>query len=162
MVLALEELHLERKNGEEFVHIPFDIPDTVLFPGPYLGRNIIEHRYLRTGMDKLGDIQVEPRIIHQNKNIRLPGCNVFLATLHIGKDGTQVQQDGNEAHIRQFLIMLHQRSAHSRHQVTAEKAELGLRVFRLQGSHQVRCMQVARGLAHNQIILHKRLCFNVL
>ena len=60
MVLALEELHLERKNGEEFVHIPFDIPDTVLFPGPYLGRNIIEHRYLRPGMDKLGDIQVEP------------------------------------------------------------------------------------------------------
>ena len=37
MVLALEELHLERKNGEEFVHIPLDIPDAVLFQAHILG-----------------------------------------------------------------------------------------------------------------------------
>ena len=155
MVPALKELHLERKNGEQFIHIPLDILDAVLLPSPYFGRDIIIHGDLRMGMNKLGDIQVESRVIHQNKYIRLPGRNIFFAPLHIGKNSTQMQQDGNETHIRQFLIMIHRRSAHSRHQVAAKEAELGLRVFHLQSAHQVRRMQVTGSFADNQIILHK-------
>ena len=85
----------------------------------------------------------------------MPGRDVVLALLHGGKDGTQVEQNGNEAHIGQILVMLHPRAADRRHQVAAKEAEFRLRVFPLQGSHQVRGVQVAGGFADYEVILHE-------
>ena len=114
-MLALKEFHLKRKNREQLVYIPFDVLDAILLPCPYFGRDIIKYRNLRASMNKLGYIQVEARIVHQYKYIRLPGHNILLTAFHIGENSAQVQQDGNEAHICQFLIMLHQGSAYRRH-----------------------------------------------
>ena len=105
-------------------------------------------------MDKLGYIQIKARIVHQNQHIRLPRNNVLLAALHIGKDGAQMQQYGNEPHIRQLFVMLHHHTAHCSHEVASEETELRLRVLLLQCSHQMGGMQVAGSFTDNQIILH--------
>ena len=107
---------------------------------------------LRT--QELGNTQVETGIIHQYHHIGLPGNYIFLASLHIGKDGTQVQQHRDKSHICQLLIMLHHRSANCRHQVSPEKAEFRLWVFYFQSSHQMRRVQVTGSFTDNQIILH--------
>ena len=106
------------------------------------------------GMDKLGYIQIKARIVHQNQHIRLPRNNVLLAALHIGKDGAQMQQYGNEPHIRQLFVMLHHHTAHCSHEVASEETELRLRVLLLQCSHQMGGMQVAGSFTDNQVILH--------
>ena len=64
-------------------------------PCPYLRRYIIVDRYLRLCMNKFGNIKVEPRIIHQNYDIRIPSNNVFFATFHICKDSAQMKQYRN-------------------------------------------------------------------
>jgi len=115
LMFRFKKLHFKGKYGEEFIHIAFDILDAILLPCPYFGRDIIKYRNLRASMNKLGYIQVEARIVHQYKYIRLPGHNILLTAFHIGENSAQVQQDGNEAHICQFLIMLHQGSAYRRH-----------------------------------------------
>ena len=81
--------------------------------------------------------------------------NVILTTLHVGKDSAQVHQYGYKTHVGQLAIVLHPRTAHCRHQVTAQKTEFSLRVFLLQSRHQVRRMKVARGFTNDQIVLHK-------
>ena len=129
LMLSFEELYFKRKNGEKFVYISFYILDAILFPGPYLRRNIIINRDLCLCMDKLGYIQIESRIVHQNNNIRLPGNNVFFTTLHICKDSAQMEQHGNKTHVCQFFIMFHHRSSDGSHQITSEKPEISLRIF---------------------------------
>ena len=94
-------------------------------------------------MDKLGYIQIKARIVHQNQHIRLPRNNILLAALHIGKDGAQMQQYGNEPH-----------TAHCSHEVASEETELRLQVLLLQCSHQMGGMQVAGSFTDNQVILH--------
>ena len=105
-------------------------------------------------LDKLRNLQIEPRIIHQDDHIRLPTDNVLLAKLHIPEDGAEMQQHRNETHVSQLFIMLDTSTSHFTHQVTSKKAEIGLRIPLLQGTHQIGRMQVARSLAYNQIILH--------
>ena len=109
---------------------------------------------MRLRPQELGYTQVETGVIHQYHHIGLPGNDIFLASLHIGKDGTQVQQHRDKSHICQLLIMLHHRSANCRHQVSPEKAEFRLWVFYFQSSHQMRRVQVTRSFTDNQIILH--------
>ena len=155
VMLSFKELHFKRKNGEQLVHITLYILDAVFFPSPYLRRYIIIYGNLRLCVDKLGDIQIESRIIYQNDNIRIPGNDIFLATSHIGKDSTQMEQHRNKSHISQLLIMFHHRTAYGSHQITAEKTKFSLRIFHLQSCHQMRSVQVTGGFAHNQIILHR-------
>ena len=131
LMLSFEEFHFKRKNGEKLIYISFYILDTVFFPRPYLRRNIIVNRYLCLCVDKFGNIQIESRIIYQNDNIRIPGNDIFLATSHIGKDSTQMEQHRNKSHISQLLIMFHHRTAYGSHQITAEKTKFSLRIFHL-------------------------------
>ena len=65
-----------------------------------------------------------------------------------------MQQDGNETHICQLFVVLHQRTAHSGHHVASEEAKLRLRVVRLQATHQMGGVKVARRLAGNEVVFH--------
>lgn len=106
-------------------------------------------------MDVLGDAEVEAWVIHQYQGVGPPLHDVVLAEVHIGKDGAQVEQDRDEAHVGQVAIVLHRRTtSRGSHQVAPKEAELRLRVFATQGRHQVRRMKVARGFADNQVIFH--------
>ena len=154
LMFSFKKFHFERKDREKLVHITLYILDTVLFPCPYLRRNIIVNRNLRLGMHEFGNIEVESRIVYQDYYIRIPGNDILLATFHVCKNGAQMKQHRNKTHISQFLIMLNHCSADSRHQVAPEKTEISLRVFCFQGRHQMGCMQVAGCFADNQIILH--------
>ena len=155
-MLPLEEVDLERQDGEELVHVALDVLDAILLPRPYLGGDVVVDGDARAGMDVFRDAEVEAGVVHQNQGVGLPLHNVALAEGHVGKDGAQVEQDGNEAHVGQVAIMLHRRvAAHGSHQVAPKEAELRLRVFATQGRHQVRRMEVARGFAYNQVIFHK-------
>ena len=153
-MLPLEEVHFEREDGKQLVHIALDILDAILLPRPYLGRNIIVDRYIRMRVYVLGYLEVETRIIHQNHRIGMPGRDVVLAQPHRSEDGAQVEQDRHKAHIGQLLVMLHPRATNGCHQVTAEETEFRLGVFLPQGRHQMRGMQVARRFADYEVILH--------
>ena len=65
-----------------------------------------------------------------------------------------MKQYWNKSHIRQLFIMLHHRSSDGSHQISTEKAEIGLRIFRLEGRHQMGRMQVSGSFTDNQIVLH--------
>ena len=45
-------------------------------------------------------------------------------------------------------------TTNGRHQVATKETELGLSVNIFQRPHQMRCMQITRGLANYQIVLH--------
>lgn len=75
---------------------------------------------MRMRTHKLGDVQIEAWIVDQYHHIGLPSHNVILTTLHVGKDSAQVHQYGYKTHVSQLAIVLHPRTAHCRHQVTAK------------------------------------------
>ena len=152
--MSLEKSYLKRKYGKKLVHISFYILDPILFPCPNLGRDIIINRYLCFRMHKLSNIEIKARIIHQNDHIGRPRHDVLLASLHVGKNGRQMQQHRDKPHVGQLFIMLHHCSSHGSHQITAKEAKFSFRVFLFQCSHQVGSMQIARSLANNQIIFH--------
>ena len=163
VVFLFEEFHLERKNGKEFVDIALDILDAVFLPRPNLWGDIIVDsgrreegggRSVAQAVNVLGNIKIEAWIIDKDDDIRLPLRNILLAHLHILENGTQMQQDRNEPHIRQFAIVTNTRTTDCSHQVTSEETKLCCFVALLQCLHQVRRMQVATGLASYQVILH--------
>ena len=143
VLMSGKKLNLKRQDGKQFVHIPLDIFNPILFPSPYFRRNIIVDRYFRLLLYKLGYFQVKAGIIHQNHYIRSPTNNVLLTFFHIPKDSTQMQQHRDKTHISQFFVMLHPRSTNSRHQVSAKETEFCFRIFLYQGTHQIRCVQIA-------------------
>ena len=85
-------------------------------------------------------LEVEARIVDEDDHVRLPLTDVLLAHLHIAENGGQVHQYGDESHIGQFAVVLHQRSSHGSHLVAAKEAKLRLRVLVFQRLHQVRGM----------------------
>ena len=66
-----------------------------------------------------------------------------------------MEQHRNKPHVGQLFIMAHALAALTRHEVAAEEAELGRGILRLQTVHQPRGMKVARGLAYDEVVLHK-------
>ena len=43
LMFLFKERHLERQDGEKFIHIALDILNTVFFPCPNFRRNIVKH-----------------------------------------------------------------------------------------------------------------------
>ena len=89
-VFLFEERHLERQDRKEFGDITFDAADPPLLPCPYLRRNIIIGRNIGVLFQELSYLEIKSRIIYQDHYIRLPFHNIFLASLHVRKDGTQM------------------------------------------------------------------------
>ena len=112
MMFLLIERDLERKDGKHLVNIslnPFDAP---FFPCPYLRRDVIINGNVRVGMNILGNIEIESRIIYQNNDIRLPCNNIFFARRHVAQNDRQMEQYRDKAHISEFTIMLHTCASH--------------------------------------------------
>ena len=154
-MLLPKEFLFEREDGKKLVHIALDVLNAVLFPSPYFRRDIIINRNPGFGTNKLGDIEIETRIIDQNHDIGLPSYNVLLALFHVCKDSRQMKQHGNESHVCHFFIMLYHRTTFGCHQIASEKAEFRLPIYVFQSCHQMSRMQIARGLTDNQIVLHQ-------
>ena len=120
-VLFLEERHLERQDGEKFGDITLDTADSPFLPRPDFRRNIIVCRNISLLFQELSDIQIKSRIIYKDYHIRFPFHNIFLASFHIRKDGTQMHQHRNKAHIGKLLIMLDTSATFGSHQVATEE-----------------------------------------
>ena len=105
-------------------------------------------------MKMFRDFQIKTWIIDENDGIGLPRGDVALAERQIAQNRGQMEQHGNEAHIGQLAIMFHERSADGLHLFATEKAEFRCCVFLLDGPHQVRCVQIARGFTDYQVIFH--------
>ena len=137
IMLLLEEIDLERKNREQFVYIALYVLDAIFLPRPNLWRDVIINRNVGFGMNEFCDIEIEARIIYQNKHIGLPANNIILAHLHVAENGSKMHHYGNEAHVCKFFVMLHHRSANSLHVVAAKEAEFGFGIALLYRLHQV-------------------------
>ena len=95
MVLLLEEIYLERQDGEEFVDIATDVLDAVLFPCPDFRRNVVKNmrnttvwklftfRFPLFISNVFCNLQIEAWIIHENHTVWFPISDVLLAHLHI-------------------------------------------------------------------------------
>ena len=106
-MLLLEEGLLEGENGEEQIHIPTDVLDTILFPGPDLGGDVVADGNLRMAADKVGYLQVETGVVNQDDHIGFPSQDIPLAATQSTEDSTQMEQYGNESHIGQGFVVHH-------------------------------------------------------
>ena len=154
VMLLLIERHFERQDREHLGDVSLDAPDAPLLPSPNLRGYIVISRYQRILFQELSDTEVESRIIHQYHDIRFPIDNILFTHLHIGEDGTQMQENGHKTHIGKFLVMLDTRTSFGSHQVATEEAKLRQFVHFFQRAHQPTGMKVATRLAYYQIILH--------
>ena len=65
-----------------------------------------------------------------------------------------MKDHGHEAHEGQVAVVAHERHTLSLHEVTAEAAELCVRVFSFQGCNEMRGVEVATGLAGDEVVVH--------
>ena len=105
-------------------------------------------------MHVAGDAEVEAGIVDGDDYIGAPGTDVVTAEAHVAGDGTCVEHDGDDAHVGHLAVVHDARPSDSAHEITAEEAELRLRVFVTQRRHQVRGVQVAGGFAGNEVVFH--------
>ena len=70
-------------------------------------------------------------------------------------------QYGHKTHVSQLAVVAYAGAAHGRHEVAPEEPETGLGVVLLQGPHQMAGMEVATGLAYDEIVFHKSQLFSV-
>lgn len=148
VVLLLEERHLERQYREQLVDVVLYLLDAILLPRPYLRRDIVVDRYLGMLVYELRNLEVEARIVDKNHGVGPPLHDVALAERHVAQNSAQVEQYGDDAHVRQFAVVAHACASDSRHHVAAEEAKLSFRVFFEQSLHKMRGVQVARCLAN--------------
>src|ERR1700760_2608452 len=84
------ECFFEREDNEHFVDVLADLADAVLFPGPHLGRNVVDDpESLGTG--PFGDAHIKAWVVDEDKRIGLEGKDVFLTQIEVTKDGPQVR-----------------------------------------------------------------------
>ena len=136
IVLGIKR-NLERKNGIKSVYIPTDTLYPPFLPSPNLRRDIIINRNTQTTLHILGYFQIETRIIYQYNHIGTKCGNILFTQTHVRQNFIEIHQHRNKSHISHIPIMLYQRTATRSHQVTAEKTKFGVRIFLLQGSHQI-------------------------
>ena len=100
-------------------------------------------------MHELCNLQVEARIVNKYHYVGLPLHDVALAERHVAQNGAQVEQYGDDAHIRQIAVVAHTCASDNRHQVATEETELRCGVFLEQSFHKMRGVEVARCLAND-------------
>ena len=159
-VFLFEERYLERQDRKEFGYIALDAADPPLLPCPYLRRYIIIGRDICILFQELSYLEIKSRIIYQYHHIRFPFHYIFLTSLHVRKDGTQMQQYRYKTHICQLLKMLDASATFSSHQIAAEETEFCKLVYFFQRAHQSAGMQISTSLAYYQVILHNSKFFN--
>ena len=137
MMPIFEKRHFERQDGKELIDIAFNAFDAVFFPRPDLWRYVIIDGNASVGPKKLGDVEVETGLIDEYHHVGLPVDDVAFAHRHVLKDGSQVQQHRDKAHVGHLFEVPNACSADSRHEVAAQKSKLGLWVFALQGLHKM-------------------------
>ena len=104
----------------------------------------------------LGYLQIKTGIINQDNDIRPVLTDVFPANLHVAEYGSQVHEHRDEPHKRHFPVMFNQSSSYPFHQISAQETEISLRIRMLNGTHQVRCVQIPRSFTGYEIIFHGR------
>jgi len=117
-----------------------------LVPGPYFGRNIVEHLDASL-LGKLGHAQVEAGIIDQYQHIGLERQNVLLALLEVAPKLEDAGGRFHKAHDGQVFVVAHQLAALGLHLVAAPVAELRGVVLPAQFAHEVGRVKIARPLA---------------
>ena len=159
-----EIVDLEREDDEEFIHIGLQFPDPAFAGGPDLRSDVIED--LETGlMGEFGNPEIEPRIVDQDDDIGLPGKDVLFAGADLSQQLPGVDQNLPETDDRPIPVVVHETAprlmlpVHGIHETASPEADVRLRVPGVKAPHQVGPVQVARGFAGDQVILHRvRLC----
>ena len=155
-----EIVDLEREDDEELIDIGLQFPDPALAGGPDLRGDVVED--LETGLvGVFGDAEVEPRIVDEDDHIRLPGKDVLFAGADLSQQLPGMDQDLPETDDGPVPVIVHESLAglmlliHGVHESAAPEADIRLRVPGIEPPHQVGSVQVARGFAGDQVILHR-------
>ena len=155
VVLAFEEIDFEGKNGEYLVHVTSNGLDAPFLPRPQLGGDVIIDGTELAVVNVACYLQVEAGVVHEDDDIGMPGGKVVLALAHAAQDGAGVEDYVDDAHVGQVAVVAHEGHALCLHQVASEATELCRRVFGFQGGNEVGSMEVAAGLACDEVVLHK-------
>ena len=145
---------LEGQDAVHVVNIAADVLDTPLLPHPHLRRNEIVHGNAQI-MGIFSDLEVKRRIIHKNQGIGLPLVDGTARSAQEAEDFAQVLHHIHKAHIGHVAEVDDGLAASLfGHQVATQEAELGLGIFLLERGHQMRGVQVARGLSGDDEVFH--------
>jgi len=135
------KLFFEGEDDEHFVDVGPNLFYPVLFPGPDLGRYIIDDpEALPAG--PFGDTHVEPRIVDKDEGIGGVAEDVGLAEVYVAEDGAEVHQHFGESHEGEVFVVFDQVAAGLLHQVASPAPNVGRGVLFLQLSYQIAAVQV--------------------
>ncbi len=109
-------------------------------------------------MGPLGHLHVESGVVDQDQRVGREAGHVVAAFAHLAADRAQVAQDLHDAEKRGFAVVLGQvrRAARGGHAVAAPEAEARFGIGGAQTPHEVGAVQVARGFAGDEVIVHVR------
>ena len=156
IVMALRKIvDFERQNRQKMVDMAPNAANAPFFPRPYFGRNVVEHRTGGVRLDPLGDLQIETGIVDQNHAMRLPFGDGVFTLLHRTQNRGEVEQHLHETHVGEFAVVAQQQHPLGLHQVAAETAKLGFGIARLERTHEMGRVQIARRFTGYKKIAHE-------
>ncbi len=99
-------------------------------------------------MGPLGHLHVESGVVDQDQRVGREAGHVVAAFAHLAADRAQVAQDLHDAEKRGAPL--------GSHAVAAPEAEARFGIGGAQTPHEVGAVQVARGFAGDEVIVHVR------
>ena len=143
----------EGEDYEESVHPGFQLAVASLARRPGLGGDVVEYAYA-VSMAETGYLHVEAGIVDEHHHVRLPLQDIGFAVLQVAVYLAKAAKHVACAHHRSPLVVAELGSSHGLHHLSAPEAYVRSRVFGQKALHEVAAVQVARGLAGYQVVLH--------
>jgi hypothetical protein len=116
----------KRKDAVHSVYVAADGADTIPFPCPKFGGNVVTDRDVEVLFYEGGDLEVEAGVINEYEDVGLVDEDIFLGSPERGEDGREMQKDGDEAHVSSVAIMPKTISFLGTHEISSHETEAGL------------------------------------
>jgi geranylgeranyl diphosphate synthase type II len=149
------KVFFKRKDAIHPVYVTADGTDTIAFPSPDLGRDVVTDGDMEVFFCEGGHLEVETGVIDENEEVGLVGEDIFLATPECGEDNREMQKDGDEPHIGSVAIMAEADAALGAHKVSSHETETGLGIGVPECTHEVGSVEITGGFAGYKIVLHE-------
>lgn len=157
-VLGLEavagvEVDLEGEDNVHLVDEALDGVDAAGVPCPYFWGDVVEY-FDAAALEGGGEAEVEAAVVDEDEGVGAPAEDVVVALAEVAADGAEVTEDGEEAHDGGVLVVADDGAPGRLHEVAAPAPALGPGVVAGDALDEVGGMEIARGLAGNDVVFH--------
>ena len=148
------KLFFKWKYDKHFIYVFLNLFDSILFPSPYLRRNII-NGFIPCQFSKFGNSHIEAWIVNKNKHIRFIAYNILFTFLNKPKDLWQVPKDFDKSHKSGIFVMFDLFTiGNSLHFITSPKSKHSASISFGNGLHKIGAVQVSACLTCYEVVFH--------